>query len=345
MNNLDKQYLELITDILNNGSIKENRTGVNTISLFGRQIRHDMSTGFPILTTKKIAWEKIITELLWFLRGESNIQSLVKDNNYIWVGDAYKNYKNNVINKTPMSNYDILGKEDFIDMIKNNDEFANVWGEMGPIYGKQWRNWGSNNENIDQIKNLINDLIENPDSRRLMLSAWSVSELNDMVLPPCHYGFQLYTTKLSHKERISLFNRNNNFNSEESITEEQMNVMNIPSRKISLMWNQRSVDVPLGLPFNISSYGLLLEIIGKIVNMVPYELVGNLGDTHIYVNQIENLHKQLSNNSYELPKLDFDNTFFNVLNGVNTNFSLFNSKMFKLINYICCERINFKLSN
>ena len=341
MNNIDKQYQALLQDILDNGVEKKDRTGTGTISVFGRQIHHKMSEGFPLLTTKKMAWKTMVTELLWFLRGDTNIKFLIDNNCHIWDGDAYKNYSSYVVeeweagaineleveeliveesNDGKNISYRKLTKEEFINKIKTDDEFAKQWGELGPIYGKQWRSWGrvtydNDHRNgfynpIDQISNLINDLKTNPDSRRLMVSAWNVGELDQMVLPPCHYGFQVYTRELSVEERLSLWDKRFGF-----ANEEQQNQFNpdvhldthgIPKRAISLMWNQRSVDTFLGLPFNIASYGLLLEIIAKAVNMVPDELIGNLGDVHLYSNHIEQAKEQIGRTPYELPKLGKD---------------------------------------
>jgi thymidylate synthase len=324
MNKLDPDYQNLLKDILGNGIKKGDRTGVGTMSVFGRQIRHKMSDGFPLLTTKKMAWKQIVTELIWFLRGETNIQSLVKDGNYIWVGDAYKNYCNN---RPSQYHGPYYTQEEFIKKIKTDDEFAEKWGELGPIYGKQWRGWSgkwklTENDNnnfdkwrqnldrngIDQIANLINDLKSNPDSRRLMVNAWNVGELDQMTLPPCHYGFQVYTRKLSAKERWDwhgsgvhgnaikliglIINENENENAHVHSWIDR-HAPFVPKRSISLMWNQRSVDTFLGLPFNIASYGLLLEILAKEVNMVPDELIGNLGDTHLYSNHIDAAKEQI----------------------------------------------------
>jgi thymidylate synthase len=330
--NIEHQYLKLLKDILDNGVEKQDRTGTGTLSVFGRQIRHDMSLGFPLLTTKKMYWKGIVTELLWFLRGDTNIKYLVDNDCRIWDGDAYKNYKS----KTEIMmghgfHGTLLSKEEFINRIKTDDEFAKNWGELGPIYGKQWRSWdvpkiltiergkiensigtewGSWERNpIDQIANLINDLKTNPDSRRLMVNAWNVAEIDQMTLPPCHYGFQVYTRELSLEERVRLLGykeqivpktieRNGKDKHIKNCDEN-----NIPTRAISLMWNQRSVDTFLGLPFNIASYGLLLEIIAKAVNMVPDELIGNLGDTHLYLNHIEQAKEQIGREPYPLPKL------------------------------------------
>ena len=250
MNTLDKKYQELLQDILDNGVHKSDRTGTGTISVFGRQIRHNMKQGFPALTTKKLAWKQVVSELLWFLTGQTNIAFLHKHNNHIWDGD-----------------YNKSGRTD---------------GDLGPIYGKQWRKWDGKNGRIDQIDDLVKELKTNPDSRRLMVSAWNVGELDKMVLPPCHYGFQLYTRKTTRDEKI---------------------VHPGKYRAISLMWNQRSVDTFLGLPFNIASYGLLLEIIANEVDMIPDELIGNLGDVHLYSNHIEQAKEQISREPFDLPQL------------------------------------------
>jgi thymidylate synthase len=291
-NTLDKQYTDLLQDILDNGVKKETRNG-GTFSVFGRQIRHNMKDGFPLLTTKKMAWKTMVTELLWFLRGDTNIKYLVDNNCHIWDGDAYRSYCDNYpdVEKTFQyegSNIEVrkMTQEEFINQIKTDDEFAKKWGDLGPVYGKQWRSW---NDNIDQISDLIKQLKENPDSRRLLLSAWNPSELDQMVLPPCHYGFQVYTRELSRDERIDLYIKKYG----DSGMDYGKYKDTIPTRAISLMWNQRSVDTFLGLPFNIASYGLLLEIIAKAVNMVPDELIGNLGDVHLYSNHIEQAKEQI----------------------------------------------------
>ncbi len=302
MNNIDKQYQKLLQDIIDNGVEKKDRTGTGTISVFGRQIRHKMSEGFPLLTTKKMAWKTMVTELIWFLRGDTNIKYLVDNGCHIWDGDAYKNYKssnpdilaNDEMLKTERGTYKFFTQEEFINKIKTDDEFAKKWGELGPVYGEQWRSWEGLNSNTDQISNLINDLKNNPDSRRLMVNAWNVGELNRMVLPPCHYGFQVYTRELNLDERIDYYNKTKDPLSRSSDYHHvHMDSLRVPKRAISLMWNQRSVDTFLGLPFNIASYGLLLEIIAKEVNMIPDELVGNLGDVHLYSNHIEQAKEQI----------------------------------------------------
>jgi thymidylate synthase len=330
MNNIDKTYQQLLQDILNNGVQKKDRTGTGTLSVFGRQIRHKMSEGFPLLTTKKMAWKSIVTELLWFLRGDTNIKFLLDYDCHIWDGDAYKNYTNNFLGYE-----DVPSKEEFIKEIKTNNEFANKWGELGPIYGEQWRSWKRyrNVEDtehketlhiidyVDQITNLVNELKTNPDSRRLMVSAWNVGELDQMVLPPCHYGFQVYTRELNLEEKWEQYTKSG-LNIEINGTPLELKHMgtpfypkSLPQRAISLMWNQRSVDTFLGLPFNIASYGLLLTMIADEVNMVPDELIGNLGDVHLYSNHIEQAKEQISREPMKLPTVHVRDGIFCSSNG------------------------------
>jgi thymidylate synthase len=317
MNTLDIEYQNLLGLILANGTEKKDRTGTGTISIFGEQIRHNMQEGFPLLTTKKMAIKSIMTELKWFLKGDTNIKYLVDNNCHIWDGDAYKNYLNHTQHEASYT------QDEFIDLIKTDNVWAKVWGELGPIYGAQWRMWeneivtypGMNykREPIDQIQNLINELKSNPDSRRLMVSAWNVGEITQMKLPPCHYGFQLYTRELSLDERIDWYNTGS-INKSSDYFHEHLDDMGVPRRALSLSWNQRSVDTFLGLPFNIASYGMLLSLIADEVNMVPDELIGNLGDTHLYLNHIEAAKEQLQREPKpHLPKLKLGKT--DILNG------------------------------
>ena len=366
MNKLDKDYLALLQDILDNGVEKKDRTGTGTISVFGRQIRHKMSEGFPLLTTKKMAFKTMVTELLWFLRGCTNIKYLVDNGCHIWDGDAYKRYFTEVAYNKKLNNDFPLSKEGFIERIKTDDEFAKKWGELGPIYGKQWRSWGGNGspltrdyegnvssylvKSIDQIANLISELKTNPDSRRLMVNAWNVGELDQMVLPPCHYGFQVYTRELSLEERENLMDKIYGLTNETRQVPwhiVDIDKHNIPTRAISLMYNTRSQDVPLGTPFNIASYALLLEIIAKMVNMVPDELITNLGDCHIYLNQVDGIKEQLTREPYPLPKLVHLKTadFYKSLSESLSLFTHLESIDFVLENYQSHPTIKMPLSN
>lgn len=258
-----KQYLDLLKDILENGNEREDRTGVGTISVFGRQVRFKMSDGFPAVTTKSLAWKAVVSELLWFLEGSTSEHRLAELKND---GKPYTELTEKERKTIWTLNAENQGKQ---LSYKN--------GELGPVYGKQWRQWRSwligdnhgSEYNVDQITTIINQIKCNPTSRRIMVNAWNVGELDIMALPPCHYGFQFY----------------------------------VDGDKLSLMWNQRSVDCFLGLPFNIASYALLLHIVAYMTNKVPYELIGNLGDTHIYKNHIEQVKEQLTRTPHKLPTL------------------------------------------
>ena len=355
MENIDIQYQTLLRTILEYGQNKKDRTGTGTKSIFGYTIRHNMQDGFPLLTTKKMAVKSMMTELKWFLKGDTNIKYLVDNGCNIWNGDAYKNYckiGGNVEEPDYTIHIDdpnqnctrLMTQEEFINKIKTDDEFVKKWGELGPIYGKQWKNWKINliDPNtmefvspIDQIANLIIDLKTNPDSRRLMVSAWNVGEMDQMVLPPCHYGFQVYTRELNLDERIDIHNGYRDPLSRSSdYFHEHMDVYGIPRRAISLMWNQRSVDTFLGLPFNIASYATLLLLIAKEVDMMPEYLIGNLGDTHLYSNHLEQAKEQIERKPYKLPKLKI------------TNCDLLNGEFeYELLNYESHRTIKAELSN
>lgn len=293
---IDEKYQELLQTILDYGKDKKDRTGTGTKSIFGYTIRWDMKQGFPLLTTKRMPMKTIATELRWFLKGDTNIKYLVDNGCNIWNGDAYKAFQNAHINPVPQT------QKEFIEYIKTNDEFAKKWGELGPIYGAQWKKW----DGIDQIQEVITTLKENPDSRRLMVNAWNVGELDQMTLPPCHYGFQVYTTEMSLEERALEWTLSigKDMSYAKRFEHKDLDERNVPRRKISLMWNQRSVDTFLGLPFNIASYALLLKLIAHEVNMVPDQLIGNLGDVHLYKNHIEQAKEQLERDPIMLPELN-----------------------------------------
>jgi thymidylate synthase len=364
MNKVDKQYLDFLNYILENGEEKGDRTGTGTISIFDYSMSFDMAEGFPLLTSKKVFTKAVIHELIWFLRGDTNIKYLVDNDVHIWDGDAYKNFvdktkgldlyleinKDIIVVEGPVYNATprFLTKEEFIDKIKTDDEFAKKWGELGPVYGKQWRHWGEHlpqdpqyrlaaKPYIDQIANLINDLKNNPDSRRLMVSAWNVGELDQMVLPPCHFGFQCYTTKMSFNERVKWWcdSIGKSIHYASDATSDFLDEKNVPKRKLSLKWFQRSCDVPLGIPFNISSYAILLHLLAKEVNMVPHLLKFNGGDCHVYLNQIDGVKKQLKAETFKLPKIKINNS------------SIFDTKFedIEIVGYKSSPTIQFPLSN
>jgi len=302
MSDIQEQYRGLLGTLLHNSVEKGDRTGTGTLSIFGRQIRHQMSDGFPLLTTKKMAVKTMMTELKWFLKGDTNIKYLVDNKCNIWNGDAYKKYCKD-LQEHYISGGDIATQNEFIEMIKEGGEFAEIHGELGPIYGAQWRSWNNSDiagGTIDQIKHLINQIKTNPNSRRLMVSAWNVDDLEYMALPPCHYGFQCY----------------------------------VSNGKLSLMWNQRSVDTFLGLPFNIASYATLLLLLCEETGLEPGELIGNLGDVHLYKNHVDQAWEQLNRKAYPLPQIKLNNV--DILNG---EFD------YELINYKHHPRISAPLSN
>ena len=364
-NNVDKQYLECLKYILENGIKKTDRTGTGTLSVFDLNMRFKMSEGFPLLTSKKMFIRGIVHELIWFLKGDTNIKYLLDNDVHIWDGDCYANYFKNFVPPIPSPTMDVqpdyykpMSKELFIKsmMEKNSrgEEFVKKWGELGSIYGSQWRQWTGfqdgwdsfaemeyaappETNGVDQIQNLINDLKNNPDSRRLMVSAWNVAELKNMVLPPCHYAFQCYTFEIPFEERINYWLESIGKSKyyAEDITNEYLDTLNVPKRYLSLKWIQRSCDFPLGIPYNIASYGLLLHLLSKEVNMIPYELIFNGGDCHIYLNQIDGVKNQLNRETYKLPKIKLNNT------------SIFDFKFedLEIIDYKSSPGIKFPLSN
>ena len=293
VNRLDERYRALLAEVLHNGIDKDDRTGTGTLSRFGMTIRHRMEDGFPVLTTKKIPLKTVATELKWFLKGRTDLRYLLENNCHIWTGDAYKVYER--VHHWDLDNpdYDI---EEFENQILEDDDFSRVWGNLGFIYGKQWRDWNGN----DQIKELIDNLKTQPNSRRHIVSAWNVDDLIYMKLPPCHYAFQCY----------------------------------VANGKLSLMWQQRSADLFLGVPFNISSYGMLLLLLCKETGYEPGELIGNFGDIHLYKNHIEQAKEQIDRKPYDLPKLTMLN--------VNLDQGEFN---FVLDNYNHHPAIKAPLSN
>ena len=375
-NNVDKQYIDCLKYILDNGIKKTDRTGTGTLSVFDLSMRFKMSEGFPLLTSKKMFLKGIIHELIWFLNGDTNIKYLIDNDTHIWDGDALKKFHKHEMEELRIYKerypnrrikFVLTSKEDFIDKIKNDDNFSKKWGELGPIYGKQWTDWGGRKElrevggysfggsfggavhkvggemkefyikGINQIQNLINDLKTNPDSRRLIVSAWNVGEIDQMTLPPCHFGFQCYTFELTFEERLQywLTSLGKSKYYGEGINDEDLDRLNIPKRYLILKWFQRSCDFPLGIPYNIASYGILLHLLAKEVNMIPYELIFNGGDCHIYLNQVEGVKKQLTQETFELPKLLLNNNSSRELKYEDI----------QIIDYKSSPTIKFPLSN
>lgn len=279
----DKEYLKLCSYILNNGVEKSDRTGVGTKSIFGYQMKFDLNKGFPLLTTKKINFNLVWSELLWFIKGDTNIKFLLENKNNIWNEWAFKNWIESKEYKGPdMKDFGhrSLVDEEFAKLyreqmgifkenILNNNEFSLKYGDLGNVYGKQWRNFNG----IDQLKNLIEQIKNTPDSRRLILSAWNPAEIETMALPPCHTLFQFYVSE----------------------------------GKLSCQLYQRSGDVFLGVPFNIASYSLLTILIAKECNLQLGEFVHTLGDAHIYNNHFEQVKEQLARTPYELPNINIKN--------------------------------------
>ena len=257
-----KQYLDFVQYILDHGTPKGDRTGTGTISTFGYQMRFDLSKGFPLLTTKKVALRAIIHELLWFISGDTNIKYLVDNNVKIWNDWPYKKYKESEF-------YQGETMDEFVEKIKEDSEFAKVWGELGPVYGHEWRHFDGQDTYVDQLARVINDIKTNPNSRRLIVNAWQAAYVDKMALPPCHMAFQFY----------------------------------VNDGKLSCQLYPRSADAFLGVPFNIASYSLLTMMIAKICNLEVGEFIHTFGDLHIYNDHIEQVKLQLSRTPKELPKM------------------------------------------
>jgi thymidylate synthase len=323
-NNVDIQYFDLVRDILYNGETKETRAGL-TRSVFGRQLRFDLRRGLPLLTTKKVYTNGIIHELIWFLRGDTNIKYLVDNNVHIWDDDAYRHYlelvgKNNKVVDMEDQMLGEITKEEFLENVRNGKQvwvhydeaykymsfypnrFCDIYtfGDLGPVYGKQWRSF----DGVDQIRNVIETLRTNPDDRRMLVSAWNVSDLDNMALPPCHYAFQFYTKKMNIVERMN-WAADNNLNCWD---EKSLDENNVPSRKLSCMFHIRSNDVGCGTSFNWASYALLTYMVAQCCNMVADELIYDVGDAHIYENHIKQLYSQLERNphKYALPRVELN---------------------------------------
>lgn len=280
-----KQYLDLLRDIKENGVQKGDRTGTGTISVFGRQVRYNLADGFPAVTTKKLYFRSVVHELLWFLQGTGNIEYLAQNDVHIWDEWPYKAYLVANNHPVPLSDSDEwkVGIKAFIEQIATDHEFAMKWGDLGPVYGVQWRKWpDGRGGTIDQIADVIEQIKTNPNSRRLIVTAWNAAEIDEIVqtggLPPCHSLFQFY----------------------------------VADGKLSLHLYQRSADTFLGVPFNIASYSLLLSMIAQVTDLEPGEFVHTLADTHIYLNHLDQVNEQLSREPRPLPKLKLNPSIKNI---------------------------------
>jgi thymidylate synthase len=257
-----RQYLDFIKYILETGSTKDDRTETGTISRFGYQMRFNLSEGFPLLTTKKIHLKSIIHELLWFINGDTNIRYLVLNDVKIWNDWPYAAYKKS-------KDYQNETMEEFIDKIKNSEEFSRQYGDLGPVYGRQWRGFEGKENVVDQLKWVIDEIKQNPNSRRLIVNSWNAALIDKMALPPCHAMFQFYVNE----------------------------------NKLSCQLYQRSADAFLGVPFNIASYALLTMMVAKITGLELGEFVHTFGDAHIYLNHLDQINLQLSRTPRPLPKM------------------------------------------
>lgn len=284
MQTSEQAYLQLLKDCLEKGERKEDRTGTGTISMFGYQMRFPLAEGFPLLTTKRVPFKLVASELLWFIKGDTNIKYLLQNKNNIWNEWAFKRWVESSEYKGPdMTNFGLRSQQDeqfaasyeeqlaiFKERVLNDDEFAAKYGELGDVYGKQWRAWRTTqNDVIDQLADVIHTIKTNPDSRRMIVSAWNPEDIPTMALPPCHTMFQFYVSE----------------------------------GKLSCQLYQRSGDIFLGIPFNIASYALLTHLIAHECGLEVGDFIHTLGDAHIYLNHLEQIHTQLSREPRALPKL------------------------------------------
>jgi len=312
MNNVDKQYKELIEKILADGVNKEDRTGVGTRSIFGYQARFKMNQGFPLITLKRTWLKGVVTELLWFLDavderykefGSTNIKYLVDNDNNIWNEWVYKKY---LVNESNLR----LTQEEFITRIKSDDDFALAHGDCGKNYSHQWLKYGETNESkgINQIQVVIDTLKTNPLSRRIIVSAWNPVELEMTVLPPCHSFFQFNTIPMSFIERAIYAYETFGL----VLDDKDLDGFNIPKYKLDLQLYQRSGDVYLGISFNWASYSLLLHMVAQVVNMIPNEFIWIGGDVHLYNNSIDAAKKIITREPFELPVLKLNPLIKNI---------------------------------
>jgi thymidylate synthase len=343
MNNYEEQYINLLNDICEVGTLSKNRTGINTRKVWGAQMYVNLQSGFPLLTTKKMHWKSVVHELLWMIKGDTNIQYLLKNGVTFWTEWPYQKYLNHCKTLTD-PDYDVhiedlekncvreMTQKEFEQEIINNDEFAKTWGSIGQYgYGGMWRKFpffkresvtedgivtfGQYKQSVDQLKNAINELKTNPDSRRIIITAWHPYHSNnreDALLPACHNYIQFGTEELTLEERTKLLTEEqckndldltNSYGIRPSSDLELVEKYNIPTRRLNCYFNMRSNDVPLGLPYNIAFYALFTHLMAHCVNMVPGQLVYSGADVHIYENQLDGIKEQLSRTPGQLPQL------------------------------------------
>ena len=287
-----KQYLDLVRHIRDHGTIKEDRTGTGTVSIFGYQMRFNLADGFPLVTTKRVHLKSILHELLWFIKGDTNIKYLVQNGVGIWNDWPYQNWLRETRQAQNLQMYSSewrLVMKEFIERIKSDDNFARQYGDLGPVYGKQWRNFGG----VDQLTNLVHDIKTNPDSRRLIVSAWNPQDIPVMIksgLPPCHSLFQFYVVE----------------------------------GRLSCQLYQRSADVFLGVPFNIASYAILTTMIAQVTGLRPGDFIHTFGDAHLYLNHMEQVEEQLSRAEFDLPELKVNPSVTSLFDFVFEDFELQN---------------------
>ena len=335
-NNVDNQYLDLVNEIIEHGEAKDTRAG-KTRSLFGRQLRFNLKEGLPMLTTKKMFSKGVIHELLWFIKGDTNIKYLVDNGVHIWDDDAYRYFleiREMAYGPVNTESETVISKEEFLEGVKQQirwEDIGYTWGDLNKVYGYQWTKWGGHN----QIEEVIETLKKNPDDRRMIISAWNVEDIPYMALPPCHYCCQFYTKKMTIEERLK-WAEEHNINTDIGENVELLDEWNVPSRKLSCMWNMRSNDVCCGLPFNIMSYALFTHMVAQCANMDVDELIFNGGDVHIYENHIETfLNEQNKRHPklYALPTLKLNQQIKNINDFTYEDFTIEDYKSYPTVKY------------
>jgi thymidylate synthase len=358
---MDKQYKDLLNLIINTGTDKMDRTGFGTRSIFGHQMRFKMSEGFPLLTLRKIHIKSIIHELLWFLGayddkykkfGNTNIKYLLDNGVTFWTEWPYQEYRRKIIkkyqendlkDKFTIKEFKLLNIKDYEKKIIKDEDFALSYGDLGPVYGKQWLDFGGYNQEIEQkteykhtrggtklvehigwqnvhfpgfnqIDAAIDELENNPDSRRIIVSAWNPNDLDSMLLPPCHMMFQFYTKEIPHEVRLSLLSEKMDFSMKRNAEWHKilMEDNNIPERYLSMQMYQRSCDLGLGFPYNVTEYSLLLHMISQVVNMIPDEFIWTGGDVHLYKNQLDAAKEMINRESQTAPILELNMDIKNI---------------------------------